>query len=424
MRLAYQLLKTICLLWLLAMSGQSFAVDNGTWTYDINADGTSITLIDNTYSPPTNLVIPETIDGFVVTAIGRFAFGEKSLTSVSIPNTVKNIGDIAFDANQLTTITIPNGVTKIGTGVFRENQLTSVIIPDGVRSIGRGAFRQNQLSKITIPNSVISIGGWAFFSNNLTSIYIPDSVAIIEDGAFLQNQLSSVTLPVNISEIGNSAFADNALAIVNFEGDRPSISVSTSFTGNSNLVTIEHCSTATGWPGDSISNGQLSVIPTSNLSICPAIDSDNDGVEDNADAFPNNPTESVDTDEDGIGNNSDPDDDNDGLADEFDDIPLNPNETADTDGDGIGNNTDLDDDGDGVIDTDDFYPLDSTKQSQKLLDIDGNDKVDALTDGLVILRYVFGLRGDLLIEGIVAGDATRTSVKEIEAYLATLMPSL
>ena len=103
---------------------------------------------------------------------------------------------------------------------------------------------------------------------------------------------------------------------------------------------------------------------------------------------------------------------------------MNPNETTDTDGDGIGNNADTDDDGDGTIDIDDLYPLDSTKQSQKLLDIDGNDQVDALTDGLIILRYLFGLEGETLITGVVATDATRTSVEDIEAYLETIMPSL
>jgi predicted outer membrane repeat protein len=57
-------------------------------------------------------------------------------------------------------------------------------------------------------------------------------------------------------------------------------------------------------------------------------------------------------------------------------------------------------------------------------DIDGNGTQDALTDGLLILRYSFGLTGDSLISGVVAEDATRTTAEEIEAYLATLMPAL
>ena len=51
-------------------------------------------------------------------------------------------------------------------------------------------------------------------------------------------------------------------------------------------------------------------------------DSDGDGVGDNADDLPNDPTETVDTDGDGIGNNADPDDDNDGVPDVDDDYPL------------------------------------------------------------------------------------------------------
>ena len=45
-------------------------------------------------------------------------------------------------------------------------------------------------------------------------------------------------------------------------------------------------------------------------------DMDGDGVNNAHDAFPNNPSESIDTDGDGIGNNSDTDDDNDGYTDE------------------------------------------------------------------------------------------------------------
>ena len=79
-------------------------------------------------------------------------------------------------------------------------------------------------------------------------------------------------------------------------------------------------------------------------------DDDNDGVVDAMDAFPRDPTESVDTDHDGIGNNADPDDDNDGVVDASDAFPLDPMEFMDTDGDGTGNNADLDDDGDGIVD--------------------------------------------------------------------------
>ncbi|MDC0053744.1 hypothetical protein OAK05_05715 [Gammaproteobacteria bacterium] len=58
------------------------------------------------------------------------------------------------------------------------------------------------------------------------------------------------------------------------------------------------------------------------------------------------------------------------------------------------------------------------------LDIDDDGKTDALTDGLLTLRYLFGLQGDTLINGVVAEDATRKTAEEIEAHLESLMPAL
>lgn len=56
------------------------------------------------------------------------------------------------------------------------------------------------------------------------------------------------------------------------------------------------------------------------------------------------------------------------------------------------------------------------------LDVDGNGAADALTDGLLIIRYLFGLRGSSLIAGAVSPQATRTTAAAIEAYIQTLMP--
>ena len=56
------------------------------------------------------------------------------------------------------------------------------------------------------------------------------------------------------------------------------------------------------------------------------------------------------------------------------------------------------------------------------LDVDGNGTADALTDGLLILRYLFGLRGNTLIAGAVDPLGIRKTAPDIEAYLATLMP--
>ena len=69
-------------------------------------------------------------------------------------------------------------------------------------------------------------------------------------------------------------------------------------------------------------------------------DSDNDGILDWMDAFPNDPNEWEDLDGDGIGNNADLDDDGDTCDDVIDWAPLIAAECFDTDGDGVGDNTD------------------------------------------------------------------------------------
>jgi uncharacterized secreted protein with C-terminal beta-propeller domain len=58
-----------------------------------------------------------------------------------------------------------------------------------------------------------------------------------------------------------------------------------------------------------------------------------------------------------------------------------------------------------------------------IADIDGNAEVDALTDGLLLLRYLFGLRGDSLINNAVADDSSRSGIVEVEEYIASFTPS-
>ena len=55
-----------------------------------------------------------------------------------------------------------------------------------------------------------------------------------------------------------------------------------------------------------------------------------------------------------------------------------------------------------------------------LLDIDGNGRVDALTDGLLLQRYLFGLRGQAMLANAVGQNARRATSAEIEQYIQSL----
>jgi hypothetical protein len=326
---------------------------------------------------PTDLVIPEEIDGYPVTIIGGGAFGEKNLSSVIIPDTIVSIRHWAFANNQLSTVTVPDTVTTINESAFRNNQLTtvslsnnitiidddlfknnqltSVIIPDGVTRIRGDAFQHNQLSTVSIPDSVSIIDYAAFQNNQLTSVNIPHSVKNISERAFANNLLSDIELhneietigvkaffgnnlsaivfPKSVTEVKNAAFGDNSIQSINFLGNRPTLGLDV-FNWNYSLENIYYCPGTAGWPGAAVRDFQTLITP----QIDNACDSDGDG----------------------ISNIDDIDDDNDGYDDELDAFPLDQSEWLDTDGDGIGNNTDNDDDNDGEPDNSDYAPLDET----------------------------------------------------------------
>lgn len=182
-----------------------------------------------------------------VTTIGKSAFYGSKLKSIYIPKTVTSIGQKAFfncsfltnieideentnfsfssnlfidEKNKvllaymgdktITSLEIPNGIVTIGeNALYSCRNLTSVTIPESVQTIGDFAFAKcESLPSVTIPNNVTSIGEYAFnYCTSLESIEIPGSVASIGKSAFSNcKKLSAVTLNEGITSIGQQAF--------------------------------------------------------------------------------------------------------------------------------------------------------------------------------------------------------------------------
>ncbi len=161
---------------------------------------------------PTDLVIPEMIDGHIVRGIGPSAFHSFDyIDSITLPDTIEFIGDSAFYwCLKLQKINIPENVTIICDSVFgRCMKLQSIKIPNSVTQIEGSAFLDcDSLKRIDIPDSVIQIGVEAFSScDNLESIILPYGITEIKEHTFsCCESLKSITIPNSVEEIGKKAF--------------------------------------------------------------------------------------------------------------------------------------------------------------------------------------------------------------------------
>lgn len=146
-----------------------------------------------------------------VTNIGVAAFEATSISSIVIPDSVTSIGGRCFErCSGLTSVTIGSGVTSIGDSGFSEcSGLTSIVIPSGVTIIRQHTFNEcSGLTSVTIPSGVTSINQYAFANcRSLTQIDMPDSVTSIQGRAFHScYSLTSVTIPSGVTSIGEEAF--------------------------------------------------------------------------------------------------------------------------------------------------------------------------------------------------------------------------
>lgn len=235
------------------------------YTYFNEENNRTEAVIQGYRGSDSDVVIPNSIDGFVVTAISMYAFsGRSDLASITIPSTIQSIGEDAFlecDGLKKVYVSSIEDWCKIdfpysdtnplsrGADLYVDNKLvTDVTIPDGVKSIGKYAFYgYSSLKSISFPSSIRSIGEFAFsdctnldevyatniedwckikfedeFSNPIhyarkiyidgelaTDITIPKGITKICDYAFENcDTITNVVIPNSVISIGDSAFSD------------------------------------------------------------------------------------------------------------------------------------------------------------------------------------------------------------------------
>jgi len=105
-----------------------------------------------------------------VTSLGRESFSASGLETFILGQGITIIPRGTFIQCKLISIIIPEGVIEIGNDAFRENStLTSITLPSTIKKIGSNAFGRCGLITVIIPDSVETIEFGTEFSSDVFS---------------------------------------------------------------------------------------------------------------------------------------------------------------------------------------------------------------------------------------------------------------
>lgn len=204
----------------------------------------------------TDIVIESEYNGLPVTTVGEWAFFEKKITSVVIPEGITVIRDYAFRwCKNLESVTFPDGLVSIGNYAFQSDKLTRLDLPDSVKEIGNFAFHDLAgVTELVIPAGVTEINTGAFGSCGFTSVKIHDKVTSIGLGAFsICLALKEIVIPDSVRTIGLNAFVYSGLESVVLGSGVTSIGEG-AFEGCLSLEKIYYKGNAESWSGVTVEN--------------------------------------------------------------------------------------------------------------------------------------------------------------------------
>ena len=176
--------------------------------WKVNDDFTEIT-ITGYKGKRTDVIIPATIQDVPVTRIEK-CYGS-NITSVVIPEGVKEIGKEAFDhCRGLKSVTLPAGIC-IGYHAFERCEAIETVILGENSTIGECAFEFcESLQSIEIPKGCTLKKGAFSYCRKLESVTLPEGLKIIPDKCFsVCESLANINFPSTLKYIGRHAFGSD-----------------------------------------------------------------------------------------------------------------------------------------------------------------------------------------------------------------------
>lgn len=181
--LAMVLVMTTCFVSIPAYGATELT--EGDFVYTVTNDEASIVSYEG--NETGTLTVPDTLGGFPVVSIERYAFSNKTMSGISLPDSLRSLGEYAFNyCRSLTMVTIPSGMTRIEEGTFLGcKKLETVNLHNNVTYIGSYAFEQCAFTSFTMPSNLAHISYAAFYAcNKIRTFTIPASVTCIENAVF------------------------------------------------------------------------------------------------------------------------------------------------------------------------------------------------------------------------------------------------
>lgn len=144
------------------------------------ADGGEVTITEY-IGTSEHVLIPDTIDGLPVTALGHRAFYEKTVTTVVVPDSVTEIGAACFSGdNYLVSLKLPDDLKRLPPASLEScMRLYDFDLPQSLEKIYSSVFEFNYyLTHLTLPSSLTEIE-----QLNFIGLYGLQSLTLAEDNA-------------------------------------------------------------------------------------------------------------------------------------------------------------------------------------------------------------------------------------------------